>query len=153
MAIRTDCGIYKDDGMTLAFSAGMYICRNSIAFCSGVSSPAKKYCPPISLFFSIDVYVNIKPQSVLIAILIVIYYFLLIIRLFVNVNCPVSPSLVEAVNTKYILKFDKAETRLGYKPLYDYLYSLIHLYIIYYRTCDNNQTIDRSLHGDTSTHS
>ena len=60
------------------------------------------------------------PQSVLIAILTVIYYFLLIIRLFVNVNCPVSPSLVEAVNTKYILKFDKAETRLGYKPLYDY---------------------------------
>ena len=60
------------------------------------------------------------PQSVLIAILTVMYYFLLIIRLFVNVNCPVSPSLVEAVNTKYILKFDKAEKRLGYKPLYDY---------------------------------
>jgi hypothetical protein len=35
-------------------------------------------------------------------------------------SLPVSPSLVEAVNTKYILKFDKAETRLGYKPLYDY---------------------------------
>lgn len=60
------------------------------------------------------------PHSVICSIFCIIYYVLLIVRPFKNVNLPLSSDVVYFLNTTFYVTYDKAKTVLGYKPLYDY---------------------------------
>ena len=61
------------------------------------------------------------PEIITIMLFTFIYYVLLLIRQFVKLNVPVSSKILcFSMNKSFLVSRNKAETVLGYKPLYDF---------------------------------